>query len=225
MDLFKGLSKEDLCKIVDAVEEISFKDGQYVFRQGDPGQEFFIISKGSVVVAKSLTPGAEEMVVTELGAGKFFGELALSMNKPRAASVFAKGDCSCFKLDRGAFERLLGPVSEVLGREKLNYAQQDITNLKEEVQKLKAELASAKASSVRICSSLILNRHASFQIDSLLQEPLAIEIPVGASDALQKSLQVLKSNYADSQVQLRLLVERMNGCKDTCASFSSMLSK
>jgi signal-transduction protein with cAMP-binding, CBS, and nucleotidyltransferase domain len=225
MDLFKGLSKEDLGKIVDAVEEKNFKDGQYVFRQGDLGHDFFIISKGSVVVAKSLTSGAEETVVTQLDAGKFFGELALSMNKPRAASVFAKGDCSCFTLDRGAFERLLGPVSEVLGREKLSYAHQDIANLKEEVQKLKAELASVKSSSVSFCPSLVLNDHASFQIESLLQEPLAIEIPVGISDALQKSLQVLKSNYADSQMQLKLLVERMNGCRHACASFSSMLSK
>ena len=148
MDLFKGLSKEELGKIVDAVKEQNFKDGEYIFHQGDDGQDFFIISSGSVIVAKSQTIGAQEIPVTELSAGKFFGELALSMNKPRAASVISKGDCSCFTLDRGAFERLLGPVSEVLGREKLNYAQQDIANLQEQVRNLQAELASARASSV-----------------------------------------------------------------------------
>lgn len=209
MDLFKGLSKEELGKVVDAVKERDYKDGEYMFRQGDPGEDFFIISKGSVVITKSQTPGAEEQFVTELGTGKFFGELALSMNKPRAASVFAKGDCGCFTLDRGSFERLLGPVSEVLGREKLNYAQQDIANLKEQVQKLQAELASAKSSSIQ----------------SLLEDPLDIQIPVGASEALRKSLEVLKTNYSYSQEQLKLLVERMNACKDTCASFSVMLSK
>jgi len=209
MDLFKGLSKEELGKVVDAVKERDYKDGEYMFRQGDPGEDFFIISKGSVVITKSQTPGAEEQFVTELGTGKFFGELALSMNKPRAASVFAKGDCRCFTLDRGSFERLLGPVSEVLGREKLNYAQQDIANLKEQVQKLQAELASAKSSSIQ----------------SLLEDPLDIQIPVGASEALRKSLEVLKTNYSYSQEQLKLLVERMNACKDTCASFSVMLSK
>jgi CRP-like cAMP-binding protein len=134
---------------VDAVKERHYKDGDYMFRQGDIGEEFFIISKGSVTVSKSHAPGAQELPVAELSVGKFFGELALSTNMPRAASVFAKGDCSCFTLDRGAFERLLGPVSEVLAREKLNYAQQDISTLREQVRTLRAELATAQASSVR----------------------------------------------------------------------------
>ena len=46
MDLFKGLSKEELGKIVDAVKERHFKDGEYIFHQGDHGEDFFIISSG-----------------------------------------------------------------------------------------------------------------------------------------------------------------------------------
>jgi cAMP-dependent protein kinase regulator len=138
IDLFRGLSKQDLSNIVDAVKERSYKDGEYIFRQGDAGEDFFIISKGSVTVTKSHGPGAPELPVAELSVGKFFGELALSTNMPRAASVLANGDCSCFTLDRGAFERLLGPVSEVLSREKLSYAQQDIATLREQVRILRA---------------------------------------------------------------------------------------
>ena len=150
MDLFKSLSKEELAKIVDAVQQRDYKDGEYMFRQGDAGEDFFIISQGNVTVTKSQTPGAAAVPVAQLGAGKFFGELALSMNQPRAASVFANGDCSCFTLDRGSFERLLGPVSEVLGREKTLYLQQDIQSLKDQVRLLEAELAAAKASSVSV---------------------------------------------------------------------------
>jgi cAMP-dependent protein kinase regulator len=224
IDLFSGLSKQDLSNIVDAVKERSYKDGEYMFRQGDPGEDFFIISKGSVTVTKAHAPGAQEMPVAELSVGKFFGELALSTNMPRAASVVANGDCSCFTLDRGAFERLLGPVSEVLAREKLNYAQQDIATLREQVRTLHAELAAAQASSVSSESFSVffvsLNPH---QIQSLLEEPLSINIPAGTSEALQQSVQVLKSNYANSQEQLKLLVERMNACKDTCKSLSATL--
>ncbi len=133
---------------MDAVKERNYNDGEYMFRQGDPGEDFFIISKGKVTVTKSLGPGAPELPVAELSVGKFFGELALSTNMPRAASVIANGVCSCFTLDRGAFERLLGPVSEVLAREKLSYAQQDIATLKDQVRVLRAELAAAQASSV-----------------------------------------------------------------------------
>jgi CRP-like cAMP-binding protein len=148
IDLFRGLSKQELSNIVDAVKERNFKDGEYMFRQGDAGEDFFIISKGVVTVMKSHSHGAPELPVAELSVGKFFGELALSTNMPRAASVVANGDCSCFTLGRGAFERLLGPVSEVLAREKLSYAQQDITSLREQVRMLRAELTSAQGSSV-----------------------------------------------------------------------------
>jgi CRP-like cAMP-binding protein len=228
MELFKNLSKEELAKIVDAVKERNFKDGEYMFRQGDPGEDFFIISKGSVVVSKSQIPGSAEIPVAELGPGKFFGELALSMNQPRAASVFAKGDCSCFTLDRGSFERLLGPVSEILGREKLVYAQQDIEKLKERVRMLELELASAKASSVSHqfkSNRFGVNNYASPQIQSLLEEPLSIEIPVGTSEAIQKSVESLRVNYSNSQEQLKLLVERMNACKSTCKALSAKLTK
>jgi hypothetical protein len=58
-----------------------------------------------------------------------------------------------------------------------------------------------------------------------LEEPLSIQIPADASQALQQSVEVLKANYANSQTQLKLLVERMNACKDTCKSLSATLLK
>jgi len=175
IDLFKSLSKEELAKIVDAVKQREYKDGEYMFRQGDEGEDFFIIAKGNVTVMKSQISGAAAVPVAQLGAGKFFGELALSMNQPRAASVFANGDCSCFTLDRGSFERLLGPVSEVLGREKALYAQQDIQILTDQVKKLEAELASAKAASV---SALNSSNSSSFAV---------ILVPLNRSNLLWKN--------------------------------------
>jgi len=208
MDLFKSLSKEELAKIVDAVQQRDYKDGEYMFRQGDAGEDFFIISQGNVTVTKSQTPGAAAVPVAQLGAGKFFGELALSMNQPRAASVFANGDCSCFTLDRGSFERLLGPVSEVLGREKTLYLQQDIRSLKDQVRILEAELAAAKASSIQ----------------SIMEEPLSLDVPADSSEALKKSIEVMKGSYADAQQQLKLLVERLNATKEKCKSMTAKLS-
>jgi hypothetical protein len=58
-----------------------------------------------------------------------------------------------------------------------------------------------------------------------LDEPLSIQIPAGTSEALQQSVENLKANYANSQEQLKLLVDRMNACKATCKSLSATLLK
>lgn len=44
------------------------------------------------------------------------GEIALLLNRPRAATVVARGPLKCVKLDRPRFERVLGPCSEILKR-------------------------------------------------------------------------------------------------------------
>lgn len=44
------------------------------------------------------------------------GEIALLMNRPRAATVVARGLLKCVKLDRPRFERVLGPCSDILKR-------------------------------------------------------------------------------------------------------------
>lgn len=46
----------------------------------------------------------------------FPGEIALLLNRPRAATVVARGPLKCVKLDRPRFERVLGPCSEILKR-------------------------------------------------------------------------------------------------------------
>lgn len=46
----------------------------------------------------------------------YSGEIALLLNRPRAATVVARGPLKCVKLDRPRFERVLGPCSEILKR-------------------------------------------------------------------------------------------------------------
>ena len=53
---------------------------------------------------------------------RYFGELALLYDQPRAATVVAATACVCATLERDAFERLLGPVQHILTRDAANYA-------------------------------------------------------------------------------------------------------
>lgn len=49
------------------------------------------------------------------------GEIALIFDRPRAATVVAKGPLKCVKLDRGRFERVLGPCADILKRNIAQY--------------------------------------------------------------------------------------------------------
>ena len=102
-----------------------YNDGEYIIRQGEDGQDFFVISEGQGTVCKSMAPGQPEVNIVDLSEGHFFGELALLKDQPRAASVVAKGRCVCLTLDRGAFERLLGPCQDILDRAEAAYEEAD----------------------------------------------------------------------------------------------------
>lgn len=63
----------------------------------------------------------EQAEVQRYSEGSYFGELALLKEQPRAATVTALTDMTCAALQRGAFERLLGPVKQILLRDAANY--------------------------------------------------------------------------------------------------------
>ena len=76
---------------------MTYEDGAWLMREGDPGHEYLLIDTGSVEV----TQGGR--VVRTMGAGEGVGEIALLHDVPRTASVRALGPVGAFSLDRGAF--------------------------------------------------------------------------------------------------------------------------
>ncbi|OBS69306.1 hypothetical protein A6R68_02134 [Neotoma lepida] len=72
--------------------------------------------KGTASVLQRRSPNEEYVEVGRLGPSDYFGEIALLLNRPRAATVVARGPLKCVKLDRPRFERVLGPCSEILKR-------------------------------------------------------------------------------------------------------------
>ena len=51
-----------------------------------------------------------------MGFFPFSGEIALLLDRPRAATVIARSPLKCVKLDRSRFERVLGPCGDILKR-------------------------------------------------------------------------------------------------------------
>uniref|UniRef100_A0A3Q1AKE2 cAMP-dependent protein kinase type I-alpha regulatory subunit n=1 Tax=Amphiprion ocellaris TaxID=80972 RepID=A0A3Q1AKE2_AMPOC len=112
----ESLDKWERLTVADALEPVQFEDGQKIVVQGEPGDEFFIILEGSAAVLQRRSENEEFVEVGRLGPSDYFGEIALLMNRPRAATVVARGPLKCVKLDRPRFERVLGPCSDILKR-------------------------------------------------------------------------------------------------------------
>ncbi|HEU5318070.1 MAG TPA: GGDEF domain-containing protein [Chloroflexota bacterium] len=105
--LFHELTPAQLQPVAAATQVVTFKAGDYLMRQGDPGDSVFIISSGRVEILaddpdRSDDPGAS-VVISSLSSGDTVGELALLDGRPRSASCVALGQTRCLRLERHAF--------------------------------------------------------------------------------------------------------------------------
>ena len=97
VDLFKTLTPIELTNVAEKVTKRQFVAGDVVIRQGEPGEDFFLISDGSVEVMR------EGHDVARLGAGDFFGEAALITGEPRNATVVANDNLETYVLGKDEF--------------------------------------------------------------------------------------------------------------------------
>jgi CRP/FNR family cyclic AMP-dependent transcriptional regulator len=99
--LFEGLSKKELTELARHTEDLEVPAGEVLCREGDTGQEFFVIVDGTTEVSvKGKTLG-------ERGGGEFVGEIALLQDTKRTATVTAKTPLRVFVLARQDFRRLV----------------------------------------------------------------------------------------------------------------------
>jgi CRP-like cAMP-binding protein len=109
------LSPEQIAKLAGALDVVTYADGQYIIKQGDVGDSFYIIESGSVKCTQIKSNGREVELIN-LHAGDYFGEMALMLNETRHANCVAVDEVSCFTLDRAKFNMLLGSVQDLLAR-------------------------------------------------------------------------------------------------------------
>ncbi|XP_030386304.1 cAMP-dependent protein kinase type I regulatory subunit isoform X2 [Scaptodrosophila lebanonensis] len=122
VSILESLDKWERLTVADALETVCFEDGETIVKQGEAGDDFYIILEGcAVVLQRRSEQGDEPAEVGRLSASDYFGEIALLLDRPRAATVVARGPLKCVKLDRARFERVLGPCADILKRNITQY--------------------------------------------------------------------------------------------------------
>lgn len=105
--LFAGCSKRELQEIAHIADEIDLAEGKQMTVQGARGREFFVLLQGDADVTK------DGQSINKLGAGDFFGEIALVSDTPRTATVTATSPVRALVVTDRAFRHLLEESPEI----------------------------------------------------------------------------------------------------------------
>lgn len=107
IELFSSMTEAELVSLAERLRYAPFSLGNIITRQGDrQSHGLYIIIRGDAEVFLTSASG-ERRVVNVLQKGDFFGEMALLTGAARRASVLAKTDVDCYRLDKEAFEEIL----------------------------------------------------------------------------------------------------------------------
>ena len=103
--LLSTLDEADRREVLSVCRRRKFARGEVVFHEGDPGDTLHLIAKGHVAV-RTTTPAGDQALIRVLGAGDFFGELAVIAPAPRNATIDCLDSTETLGLHRDAFDEL-----------------------------------------------------------------------------------------------------------------------
>lgn len=113
VELFKCLSLPQLQRLTDLLKDGTYARGDYIIRQGDLGEEFYVLVSGSCDCTINQPDGSEKLVF-QPKLYDYFGEKALLSSNPRAANVIARSDVKVLYIGKNSFEEVLGPLAEMI---------------------------------------------------------------------------------------------------------------
>jgi diguanylate cyclase (GGDEF)-like protein len=119
IDIFSALGREDLGALARRMRRRYYAAGEVIFREGENGEELFVVIRGLVSVSVR-SQDAEDVELSRIGKGAFFGEMAILERAPRSATCTAIESTDCLVLEAADFEALMseapGAATGVLER-------------------------------------------------------------------------------------------------------------
>lgn len=99
--LFAKMPPEELGHLAGIAEEVVYSQGDTIIREGDHGEEMFLIVEGEIEIHRA----AESLAV--LGSQDYFGEMSILDGEPRSATATVKADCLLLRIRQSDFYDIL----------------------------------------------------------------------------------------------------------------------
>lgn len=163
--------------------------GTRIFKEGETGEEMFIIQSGQVKITKHTSDGEKTLVI--LSEGDFFGEMAVIDNEPRSASAVALTDVKMIVLNQEVFESTMQTNAHIVKK--------ILRNMSGRLREANKQIANLmlKDHNRRVANTLLLLAHKhgrqtekGFQMDISLA-PAELANMVGLSDDMNKVRDIL----------------------------------
>jgi small-conductance mechanosensitive channel/CRP-like cAMP-binding protein len=155
VELFRSLDEDELRALADRLVYAPFAAGDVMTRQGAVAHWLYILIQGEGEVWLE-GPGGQRRSIASLAPGSVFGEMGMMTGDPRRATVTAKTDAECYRLDKAGFEDIVRSrpaiaeeISRVLAERETRLVQV-------------SDAVRADAANVRSRSATLLERMRSF---------------------------------------------------------------
>ena len=110
--LFRTLTDDELRTLAAGMSHVMYAAGEVITRQGATAHWLYVMTSGSAEIRARIDPDEsggpqQRIIVAQLIAPDFFGEMSLMTGEPRSADVVATSDVDCFRLGRDTFKTVL----------------------------------------------------------------------------------------------------------------------
>jgi hypothetical protein len=112
IQVFEGLSVSELAAIASVTEEVNYPKGTVVIKEGESGEDMFMMIKGEVSVIKA-KEGGLEIELDRIGAGDYFGEMALFQDEVRSATIRTEEETRLLVLHKREFTEIVREYPQI----------------------------------------------------------------------------------------------------------------
>ena len=112
VDLFQTLEPEERERLATSLVPGPFAPGAVMTQMGAEGHWLYVVAAGRADVVIEDAAGTSRKIA-EIGPGSYFGEMSLFTGEPRSASVIARTDVECYRLDKASFQAVLKARPEI----------------------------------------------------------------------------------------------------------------
>ncbi|MCF6250988.1 MAG: cyclic nucleotide-binding domain-containing protein [Methylococcaceae bacterium] len=105
--IFRALPPANLQQIIISLNEVAFKKGDSIIKQGDPGDYYYLIKNGHCLISRKPSANAKDIKLAQLRTQDTFGEDSLLSGEPRNVSITALTDITLLRLSKDKFISLI----------------------------------------------------------------------------------------------------------------------